>query len=262
MRTRTATRYVQHTIDGETELIPEKYKLPRPPLDWDDIGLTVVTTTTAASVLASVGWSTVSIGDLLHRTAPAAAAYTAAGVFDLLWINCLILEWVNRYDPDRAALYRRAGHVALAIAMAAVCLHGRLTASFAVGLVAAAVSALAKTGWTLTLRAYARPLDPRTQQWLVRRQDRVAAKLALRAQLRRLAALEAREGASPSPDRDPDGPEDVVPLRPSVRQAVETAWHSGMADGASILAYVHRVADPRARQDTVDRYLRDIRRAG
>ncbi|MFJ3834463.1 protein transporter Sec31 [Streptomyces sp. NPDC090054] len=268
-RTETRTRQVLHTVDGEAEVIDEDYQVEAPPRDWDDIALTTVTITTAVIVLASVAWSTAGIGDLLDRVAPSLAAYAAAGVFDLLWINCMILEWLTRYDPARARTFRSAGHFALAIAMAAVCLHGYIADSLEVGLVAAAVSALAKAGWTLALRAHARPLDARTQAWLVRRQARIGARLALSAQLRRLAAVEARGDGRPGPDTDPDRPDasgdrpdDVVPIRPSVRQAVENAWHSGKADSASILAYVHQVADPHARQDTVDRYLRDIRRAG
>ncbi|MFD7093374.1 protein transporter Sec31 [Streptomyces xanthophaeus] len=270
-RTETRTRQVEHTVNGETELIDETYKVhhPRPPRDWDGIGLAAVTASTALIVLASIGWSTTGIGDLLTRVASEPAAYSAAAVFDLLWINCMILEWLARYDPDRARIPRNAGHAALGIAMGAVCAHGVITDSVPVGIVAAAVSALAKAGWTLTMREYARPLDERTQAWLVRRQARVGAQLALSAQLRRLTAVEARAGVRTDPEGNPDRPDPsadvpdtVVTMRPSVRQAVETAWSSGMADTTSILKYVHETVDPDARPDTVDRYLRDIRRTG
>lgn len=273
-RTETRTRQVAHTVDGETELIEEEYKvhIPRPPRDWDSIGLAVVTASTALIVLASVGWSTTGIGDLLDRVAPAAAAYSAAGVFDLLWINCMILEWLARYDPERAQIHRRAGHSALAIAMAAVCAHGVLTDSITVGIVAAAVSALAKAGWTLTLREYARPLDPRTQAWLTRRQARIGAKLALTAQLRRLAAIEARSAVvRTAPETDPEPPEeqaevpDDAPQLPTsgpmtMADAVRTAVSCGITEPEPVIRYVRKVADANAKEDSILRTLRMARR--
>ncbi|MEV6569947.1 protein transporter Sec31 [Streptomyces sp. NPDC051577] len=272
-RTETRTRQVAHTVDGDTEIIDEDYQIdiPRPPIDWDSVGLAVVTTSTAAIVLASIAWSTTGIGDLLDRAAPAAAAYTGAAVFDLLWINCMILEWLARYDAARAELPRRAGHVALAIAMAAVCAHGVLADSVTVGIVSAAVSALAKAGWTLVLREYARPLDARTQAWLTRRQARIGAKLALSAQLRRLAVIEARTAIRISPDSDPDRPDQPVTSPDSdppseltapmtVKDAVRTAVDSGITSPDSVLRYVHKRADANASAATVDRYLRLYRK--
>ncbi|MCX4540481.1 protein transporter Sec31 [Streptomyces sp. NBC_01565] len=280
-RTETRTRQVAHTVDGETELIDEQYTvhIPRPPRDWDSIGLTAVTTSTAVIVLASIGWSTTGIGDLLTRIAPAPAAYSAAGVFDLLWINCMLLEWLARYDPNRARTPQYAGHAALAIAMAAVCAHGVLTDSVTVGIVAAAVSALAKAGWTLTLREYARPLDARTQAWLTRRQARVGAKLALTAQLRRLAAIEARTAVRTGPDPDPDradpdpdradlhrsdpdpAPASELTTPMNVKDAVRTAVDSGVTDPDEVLRYVRKRSDANASEATVDRYLRLYRRS-
>lgn len=276
-RTETRTRQVAHTVDGETEVIDEEYEIhvPQPPLDWDSIGLAAVTVSTALIVLASVAWSTAGIGDLLDRAAPAAAAYSAAGVFDLLWINCMILEWLARYDPQRAATFRRAGHAALAIAMAAVCAHGILTDSVVVGLVAATVSALAKAGWTLTLREYARPLDPRTQAWLLRRQARIGARLALSAQLRRLAAVEARATARTTPDASPEtapeppegvaeAPEGAPQLPASgpmtMADAVRTAVSCGITDPDAVVRYVRKVSDASAKEESVLRTLRMARR--
>ncbi|MET9465820.1 protein transporter Sec31 [Streptomyces sp. NPDC006544] len=272
-RTETRTRQVTHTVDGETELIDEQYDVtvPRPPRDWDSIALAAVTGSTAAIVLASIGWSTTGIGDLLTRIAPSGAAYSAAAVFDLLWINCMILEWLARYDPHRAATFRRAGHVALAIAMAAVCLHGYLADSIEVGLVAAAVSALAKGGWTLVLREHARPLDPRTQAWLLRRQARIGARLALSAQLRRLAAVEARAAVRTTPDADPEPPADQLETPESAPQlptsgpmtmadAVRTAVSCGITEPDAVVRYVRKVADANAKEDSILRTLRMARR--
>ncbi|MER5482938.1 protein transporter Sec31 [Streptomyces sp. NPDC002812] len=272
-RTETRTRQIAHTVDGETELIDEEYAVhvPRPPLDWDSIGLAAVTVSTALIVLASVAWSTAGIGDLLDRAAPAAAAYSAAGVFDLLWINCMLLEWLARYDPERARTPQYAGHAALAIAMAAVCAHGVITDSVTVGIVAAVVSALAKAGWTLTLREYARPLDPRTQAWLVRRQARIGARLALSAQLRRLAAVEARTAIRTAPDAAPASPEEGAELPEGAPRlplsgpmtmvdAVRTAVSCGITEPEKVVSYVRKVHDANAKEESILRTLRMARR--
>lgn len=272
-RTETRTRQVAHTIDGETELLDESYTVdvPLPPRDWDQIALNAVTASTAALVLASVVWSTASAGDLLARAAAVGVAYSAAIAFDLVWINCMILEWLARYDPARAALPRRAGHAALGIAMLAVGAHGWLEDSLTVGIAAAAISALAKAGWTLVLRAHSRPLDARTQAWLLQRQARAGARLALQGQLRHLARIEARTPIRTSPDSDPDSPDqhtdrpDRVPPSEltapmTVKDAVRTAVDSGISNPDSVLRYVHQRADANASEDTVNRYLRLYRK--
>ncbi|MEE4598244.1 protein transporter Sec31 [Streptomyces sp. DSM 41524] len=278
MKTRTVwrTREVPHTEAGETRLIPEDYpvEIPVPPRDWDHIVLNAVTAIAIGLTVVSVAWSTVSGGALLDRAAPAAAAYPAALVYDAAWITCMALEWLARYDPDRARAPRIAGYVALAIAMGAIATHGCLDAGKAVGVAGAAISAIAKGLWQLVLNHTAQPLPARTQKWLNVRRGEVGAQLALAAQQRQLTRMQERHAAMlaaygmANPDTDPDadtnpdpGPGTVRPIRPSVREAVRTAYASGIEDPAKVLAYVHKVADPDARPDTVDRYLRGIRRS-
>ncbi|MFE3578733.1 protein transporter Sec31 [Streptomyces vinaceus] len=266
-RTETRTRQVAHTIDGETELVDETYTVavPLPPRDWDHIALNTVTATTAALVAASVVWSTAGAGDLLARAAAAPVAYSAAIAFDLVWINCMILEWLARYDPARAVLPRRAGHAALGIAMLAVGSNGWLEDSLTVGVAAAMISALAKAGWTLVLRAYARPLDTRTQAWLLQRQARAGARLALQGQLRHLARIEARTPIRTSPDQPAGSPDQDPPSEltapMTVKGAVRTAVDSGITSPDAVLRYVHKRADANASVDTVNRYLRLYRRS-
>ncbi|MYT26120.1 hypothetical protein GTW69_38620 [Streptomyces sp. SID7760] len=156
--------------------------------------------------------------------------------------------------------------------MLAVGSNGWLEDSLAVGAAAAAISALAKAGWTLVLRAYARPLDTRTQAWLLQRQARAGARLALQGQLRHLARIEARTPIRTSPDSDPDGPDQAAD-RPdqdppseltapmTVKDAVRTAVDSGITSPDSVLRYVHKRADANAAAETVNRYLRLYRRS-
>jgi hypothetical protein len=286
VRTRTEIRYrkVPETIDGITELVDDPYTVdvPRPPADWDRIVLNAVTVAAGLLVTVSVVWSTASIGDLLTAVTISAAAYGAASVFDLAWIMCMGLEWLARYDTRRAALPRRAGHAALAVAMAAVAAHGWLAGQTAIGVIGACVSGIAKGAWTVVLRHHAKPLDPRRQQWVDAQRAKAGGRLAMTAVRRELqrtqAAVEAerlalrtlpdaRPDAGPDdPDEAADDPEGVVlPMRPgrmSIADAVRTAVEHGIHDPDRVLAYVRKTADPNAPEETVKRYLRTHRKQG
>ncbi|MET9923436.1 MULTISPECIES: protein transporter Sec31 [unclassified Streptomyces] len=284
MKTRTVerTRLVPHTIDGRTEMVLDRYTVdvPLPPRDWDRIVLTGVTAATAAIGTASVIWSTASIGDLLARSVPEPAAYAAAAVFDLVWLSCMALEWLARYDQERATLPRRAGYVALAIAMAAVGAHGWISGEVAIGFIGAAVSGLAKVMWTVVLRHHAKPLDPLTQQWVDQQRAKAGGRLAMVAVLRELTRAEAAVSAehaaigtaSPeNPETRPDDPEtrldspddDEQPTASgpmTIADAVRTAVSSGITDPDAVLRYVRKVADANAKATSVDRYLRGHRK--
>ncbi|MGW2813317.1 protein transporter Sec31 [Streptomyces sp. NPDC001415] len=244
--TETRIRQVPHTIDDETVLVDEPYNVlvPQPPADWDRIVLNAVTAAAGLLVTASVVWSTASIGDLLTSVTIAAAAYGAASVFDLAWIMCMAVEWLARYDTRRAKLPRQAGHWALAIAMAAVGVHGWFAGQTAIGIIGVCVSGIAKGAWTVVLRHHAKPLDPRTQQWVDAQRAKAGGRLAMTAVRRELqrtqAAIEAeRIALRTNPDADPDGEEEstdgpvgvVLPMQPgrmSVADAVRTAVSHGI----------------------------------
>jgi hypothetical protein len=198
-QTVTQERLVPHTINGITEMVTEKYStaVPIPPRDWDHIVRGAVTGATALTVAGSIAWSTASIGDLLGQAVHPAIGYGAAAVFDLGWISCMALEWLARYDRRKAEMPRRAGYVALVIAMAAVCTHGilrvgqdSLTAGIAVGIIGALVSALAKGMWTMSMRHFSVELDDRSQQWVEARFSAAHARLATAAVQRELARVE------------------------------------------------------------------------
>ncbi|MEV7793402.1 protein transporter Sec31 [Streptomyces sp. NPDC087512] len=271
MKTRTATQLVPHTIDGKTRLVPVEVDAPAPPRDWDHLILTGVTGIAALVLTASVVWSTASIGDLLARAVIEPAAYGAAIVFDLAWIACMAVEWLARYDDDRAALPRRAGHVMLLLAMLAVGAHGKVAGYWEIGLIGAAVSALAKGLWTVVLRHQTPPLDARTRAWIQGELADAGASLALipvRRQLQRAEAQVAAERAaiagpdsdpdpSGQPTDDPDADPDAAPAGPmTIKDAVRTALDSGIREPDRVLKYVHKVADANAKQATVERYIR------
>ncbi|MEU4920202.1 protein transporter Sec31 [Streptomyces parvus] len=279
-RTRTVerSRLVPHTIDGTTHLVLDRYKedVPLPPRDWDRIVLTGVTAAAAVIGVASIVWSTASIGSLLALVVPlAVAAYAAALVFDLAWLSCMALEWLARYDQKRATLPRRAGYVALGIAMGAVGTHGWISGEFAIGFVAATVSGLAKILWSVVLRHHAKPLDSHTQQWVDAERAKAGGRLAMVSVRRELtraeqavaaerAAISGTSGVSGElpevPDDEsetPDEPEQPSATGPmTIADAVRTALSCGISDPEKVLRYVRQVADANVKEESVLRTLR------
>jgi len=274
------THHIPHTVDGKTRMVPETVTIdvPVPPRDWDSAVLTGVTVIAALVLTASVVWSTASIGDLLTRVVIAPAAYGAAVVFDLVWIACMAIEWLARYDTERAALPRKAGHVALLIAMGAVGAHGWLSGYLVIGIVGAVVSCLAKGLWTVLLDHQAPPLDARTREFIRQELAEAGASLALipaRRRVQRAQALVTAEriALDAGPDSDPDESgqpaddqdeeDDPAPGGPmTIKDAVRTALDSGLADPDRVLAYVRKVADANAKAETVSTYIRRAKLAG
>ncbi|MFK0124904.1 protein transporter Sec31 [Streptomyces nigra] len=277
MKTRPTEQLVPHTVDGKTRMVPVKVDAPAPPRDWDHLVLNGVTAIAAVVLTASVVWSTASIGDLLARAVIEPAAYGAAVVFDLAWIACMAVEWLARYDEDRAALPRRAGNLALVIAMLAIGAHGKIAGYWEIGIVGALVSGLAKGLWTVVLRHQTPPLDARTRAWIRGELADSGASLALipvRRQLQRAQAqVDAERAALAGPDRgsadpdpagqpadDPDA--DVLAIRPgavSTKDAVRIAWDSDIRDRDAVIRYVAKTTGRAPSPDTVDRYLRALR---
>jgi hypothetical protein len=106
------------------------------------------------------------------------------------------VEWLLRYDPERAQIARRADRWAFAVSMGAVFAHGYLIAdTWVIGAVGAAVSALAKGGWSMAMRVHARPLDARTQQWVTARRAKTAPMDTANAHRSARRAIWARSGS-------------------------------------------------------------------
>ncbi|MGW2708672.1 hypothetical protein ACWC4J_06720 [Streptomyces sp. NPDC001356] len=168
---------VPYAIGGKTHMVtPPRPKLPR---SLDRILLGVIVAACTLLLVAVIVWATVNIGELLAGMVPAWAAYGAASAFNLAWIICLGLEWVDRHSPQQAHAAGVAGWVFLVAEMIAVGVHGRREDSLAVGIVGALASAVVKTVWTLLLRRYATPLDWMTQQWVDQERARLGAERGL-----------------------------------------------------------------------------------
>ncbi|MFF3497398.1 protein transporter Sec31 [Streptomyces sp. NPDC002795] len=280
MKTRTdyRTEYVPHTVGGKTRMVPVQVEVPPPvaPRDWDQLAINAVTALVTVLVLVCVVWSTVSIGDLLARVVVEPAAYGAAAVFDLAWIALMIIEWLARYTPARAYKARAAGYVALAVAMGAVGTHGWIAGDPAIGIIGAVVSGLAKGTWTILLDYQATPLDERTAAFLEQELAEAGAELSRIPVARRVnrarallegerRALDADSGSA-NPDRPDDEEDDpgpnvhqLNPGVPTLKDAVRTAWDSGIQDRDAVARYVGKATGKAPSPDTVERYLRALR---
>lgn len=280
MKTRTVhrSRLVPHTVNGKTEMVLERYdvEVPVPPRDWDRLVLNAVTAAAGLLVAVAVVWSTASIGDLLARVTIAPAAYAAAVAFDLAWIVCMAVEWLARYDPRRAELPRGMGHGALAVAMIAVGAHGWLAGQEAIGIIGAVVSGIVKTLWTIVLRHHAKPLDDKTQQWVDKQRAEAGGELAMipinRELTRARGLAEAEEQAlrtppddAPEPPEDEEEPPEEIPALPvsgpmTIADAVRMAVSCSVTAPDAVLRYVRQVADANAKESSVERTLREVRK--
>ena len=281
MRTRTErrTRMVSRTVGDKTHPVSQEYEVQVPvvPTDWDAVALSTVRAATTLSVLGAMAWSTVSIGDLLSMVAPSWVAYTVAGVFDLAWIVCMILEWLCRYDPARARIPRRAGWSALGISMVLIAGHGYAygvlnghgRSFLAVGIGGALVSAIAKSMWSVVMNHTAVKLSAEHEEWLAAERAETGTELALTAERRRLArtrdSIEAERRAlgqdtTPEPDVQDIRPEPDGTLSASLDTDKEKAVRA-LAKAMDIPVELFGL-DRTAGQDTDSRTGRPDRTAG
>lgn len=164
------------TRNGRTHYVDEPPKLP--PLTPDELIMRAVGAATAIVVCGALVWSTVSVGAMLDKVAPAWASYMVAAIFDLTWIVAMATEYVLRFEPARQRVPKGIGWAALLISMAAIFTHGALLGLPWIGAFGALVSALAKGLWWLMMFATSRRLDKDTQAWLTLELGEVHAKRA------------------------------------------------------------------------------------
>ncbi|WP_405911343.1 hypothetical protein OG529_04275 [Streptomyces longwoodensis] len=262
MKTRPGAGQVPYAIGGKVHMVTPPR--PKPPRSLDRILLGVIAVACTLLLVACIVWATVNIGDLLAGMVPPWAAYGAASAFNLAWIICLGLEWIDRHNPTQAEAPRLAGWVFLVAEMAAVGVHGYREGALEVGIVGAAVSAIVKTVWTLLLQRYATPLDPMTQQWADQERAQLAAERGLlhfqtdtlhaRAQL---AEQRAALGLAEQPHRPVpqlDAAPAAEPATPAVAPAA-TPVVAGHAYGAAPAAA--QVEDPVQLARIIDAALAD-----
>ncbi|MBA0053477.1 hypothetical protein E0L36_22135 [Streptomyces sp. AJS327] len=189
-------------IDGQPEPRTVEYTVwvPVPPRDWDRIIVNALTCAAIIVTLLAVTGTTAGIGTLLAALIPAFIAYGVALIFDVVWLACVAVEWLERLDPARAKAARTAGWVSLGISMGAVIAFGHHYNETVAGVVGSMVSLLAKGLWVFVLRYHAVPLSDSVAFWLNRRRQKAAASLALAKQMRRLDAYDAYMAAAFGPE--------------------------------------------------------------
>lgn len=188
MKTRTRTHLVPHTIDGTTHMIEQKQPVPALPRDWDAVGIRVASSLVLALTVATVAWSTVSIGHLLGG----GIGFAGASIFDIAWIVNVIFEWLGRFDPRKRGFSRRLGWALLVATMGALLWSGLDHGSAALGVVGAAVSLFAKVLWMGVMRHIDRDLSPADAAWVQAEMSKANAQLAVAGVRRQVARAEQR----------------------------------------------------------------------
>ena len=182
MRTKLVNKWrtVAKEIDGKAHDVSEQYSESEPvvPIDFEASVLKGVFGVVSLIVLAAVVWSAFSIGSLLSLVAPSWVAYMIAVVFDLSWIMCMALEWLSRYDKDRATVPKKAGWFALGLSMTMIALHGQETGHLLIGVGGALVSFVAKGLWAVLMRHTAVNMDDATLQWVAKERSEIHGQLA------------------------------------------------------------------------------------
>ena len=172
--------------------VPTPPKAPKAPRDWDSIALRCVLAVTAVLTLATIAWSTVSIGHLLGG---GWEAYGAALIFDAAWLVVVALEWLGRYEPRRRKAAQRVGYLLLALSMLVIGAHGWTTGDEIRGVAGAAVALGAKVVWAAVLGHLHRELTPETAAWVAAEADEAHAQLAT-ARVHRMAERSRAEAAA------------------------------------------------------------------
>ncbi|MGA4844740.1 hypothetical protein [Streptomyces sp. G45] len=190
----TESRMVPVTMHGKTHHIPQDVPVPaapRIPADWEQRALAAALAVTGALTLASIVWSTVSIGNLLHG----GVGYAAAAVFDASWVVVLLMEYLGRYDKQRRKRARVLGWMLLAFTMGAIAGDGIKQDDIGLAICGAAVSLVAKLLWLGVLGYVHRDLSPHAAGWVAAEQDAAAAELAIAGVDRRVARSRAKATA-------------------------------------------------------------------
>ena len=166
----------------------QERKVPVLPRDWSAVAVRAAVTLVMTLTVASVAWSTYSIGSLLGG----GVGFIAAAVFDLGWAVCLILEWLARYLPAKRVLPRRLGWALLVATMGAIWWHGWAADSIPLATVGAAVSAFAKVLWLGVMKHIDRELTPDDAAWVAARISEANAKAAVADATRNATRMEQR----------------------------------------------------------------------
>lgn len=180
----------EHTRDGITVPVTKtrEVRLPVLPRNFDTLAVRFAVGLVGVLTLVAIVWSTWSIGELLNG----GFGYLAAGVFDLAWLVCLVLEYLGRFDAEKRKFANRLGWALLVATMGAIFWHGMIVGSVGMAVTGAAVSAFAKVLWLGVMKHVHRELSPEDRQWVAAQISAANAKMAVADARRRAAHIEQR----------------------------------------------------------------------
>ncbi|MCX4698669.1 hypothetical protein [Streptomyces sp. NBC_01373] len=111
----------------------------------------------------SLGWTVYAVGEILAHQAPAALAFTVAGIYDAVWLYALAMETAHRRQGSKATLPTALGWLFLITSVAVLFTHGLLYATAVVAVIGAVVPAAAKATLIMAVEREATRISPQAQ---------------------------------------------------------------------------------------------------
>jgi hypothetical protein len=92
----------------------------------------------------AVAWTLVAVGGLLDTQAPTWVAYSAAALFDLVWVSAMLHERAHRRSASASRAPAILGWLLLAVSVAAVLVHGLAATTIPIAIIGAVIPVLGK----------------------------------------------------------------------------------------------------------------------
>lgn len=92
----------------------------------------------------AVAWTLVAVGGLLATQAPTWVAYSAAALFDLVWVSAMLHERAHRRSASVSRTPTILGWLLLAVSVAAVLVHGLAATTVPIAVIGAVIPLLGK----------------------------------------------------------------------------------------------------------------------
>lgn len=97
-----------------------------------------------ALTIVAVVWTLIAVGGLLATQAPSWVAYSAAALFDLVWISAMLHERAHRRSASVSRTPTILGWLLMAVSVAAVLIHGLEATTVAIAVIGATIPVIAK----------------------------------------------------------------------------------------------------------------------
>lgn len=173
----------QVASNGQVVAVPETetVSVPRKPVNLRAALTRVLLLAAVLTSVAAVVWGAVAIGSLIGTYGPHWAAYAVAGVFDLLWVACVIGRYLDRFDPEAVEVWDKFGLAALAVSVGANVTDGVTHHHVAAGIVGALAPVAAKAFWAAFFFATRVRLSPADRVMVAQRRSAIGTMTALAA---------------------------------------------------------------------------------